>query len=106
MSTLPGESDPANGHSVNVTTLVIAFLTILVTLSLLLILQIRILPRAMLVQNMLWATIFGLSAYILYGLHILPGIVFLQDSLRVWGAAVVVFISMLLPLLWLQLRAE
>lgn len=106
MSTLPGESDPANGHGVNVTTLVIAFLTILVTLSLLLILQIRILPRAMLVQNMLWATIFGLSAYILYGLHILPGIVFLQDSLRVWGAAVVVFISMLLPLLWLQLRAE
>lgn len=106
MSTLPGESAPANGHSVNVTTLVIAFLTILVTLSLLLILQIRILPRAMLVQNMLWATIFGLSAYILYGLHILPGIVFLQDSLRVWGAAVVVFISMLLPLLWLQLRAE
>lgn len=103
---LPGEPNPAEGRGINVTTLVIAFLTILVTLSLLLILQIRILPRAMLVQNMLWATIFGLSAYILYGLHILPGIVFLQDTLRVWGAAVVVFISMLLPLLWLQLRAE
>lgn len=106
MPTLPGESEQANAGDVSMTTLIIAFLTILVTLSLLLILQIRILPRAMLVQNMLWATIFGLSAYILYGLHILPGIVFLQDSLRVWGAAVVVFISMLLPLLWLQLRAE
>lgn len=103
---LPDDADPTTQPGVNITTLVIAFLTILVTLSLLLILQIRILPRAMLLQNMLWATIFGLSAYILYGLHILPGMVFLQDSLRVWGAAVVVFISMLLPLLWLQLRAE
>ncbi|MEZ4731686.1 MAG: glycoside hydrolase family 3 N-terminal domain-containing protein [Caldilineaceae bacterium] len=72
-------------RGVNVVTLVIAFLTILVTLSLLLILQIRILPRTMLVQNMLWATIFGLSAYIFYGLGVLPGITFLQESLRVWG---------------------
>lgn len=102
----PAMSLPDSSRSVNVVTLIIAFLTILVTLSLLLILQIRILPRTMLVQNMLWATIFGLSAYIFYGLGVLPGITFLQNSLRVWGAAVVVFIGMLLPLLWLQLRAE
>lgn len=109
--TAPGDgiavipTDPQR-RGANGITLVIAFLTILVTLSLLLILQIRILPRSMLVQNMLWATIFGLSAYILYGLGMLPGIEFLQTTLRFWGAAVVVFIGMLLPLLWLQLRAE
>lgn len=108
---------PANGDAlvvgvlgqpreVNGVTLIIAFLTILVTLSLLLILQVRILPREMLVQNMLWATISGLSVYILYGLGLLPGLSFLHETLRVWGAAVVVFIGMLLPLLWLQLRAE
>ncbi len=91
---------------VNVGTLVIAFLTILVTLSLLIILQSRILPRSMLMHNMLWATICGLAAYILYGLGLLPGIEFLQATLRFWGAAVVVFIGMLLPLLWLQLRTE
>lgn len=93
-------------RGVNIGTLVIAFLTILVTLSLLIILQSRILPRSMLVHNMLWATIAGLSAYILYGLGLLPGIEFLQTTLRFWGTAVVVFIGMLLPLLWLQLRAE
>ncbi len=87
-------------------TLIIALLTIMVTLSLLLILQIRILPRGMLVYNMLWATIFGLTAYILFALGVLPGTAFLIGTLRIWSAAVVVFIGMLLPLLWLQLRAE
>lgn len=87
-------------------TLIIALLTIMVTLSLLLILQIRILPRSMLVHNMLWATIFGLAAYILFALGVLPGTAFLIGTLRIWSAAVVVFIGMLLPLLWLQLRAE
>jgi hypothetical protein len=87
-------------------TLIIALLTIMVTLSLLLILQIRILPRGMLVHNMLWATICGLVAYILFALGLLPGVDFLLGTLRIWSAAVVVFIGMLLPLLWLQLRAE
>ncbi len=113
--TAPVAANPANTPlatdqmaepSVNPRTLIVAFLTILVTLSFLLILQIHILPRSMLMQNMLWAAIFGLSAYILYGLGILPGVGFLRETLRVWGAAVVVFIGMLLPLLWLQLRAE
>lgn len=102
----PLATDQIGEPSVNPRTLIVAFLTILVTLSFLLILQIHILPRSMLMQNMLWAAIFGLSAYILYGLGILPGVGFLRETLRVWGAAVVVFIGMLLPLLWLQLRAE
>jgi beta-N-acetylhexosaminidase len=103
---IPLATDQLTEASVNPGTLIVAFLTILVTLSFLLILQIHILPRSMLMQNMLWAAIFGLSAYILYGLGILPGVGFLRETLRVWGAAVVVFIGMLLPLLWLQLRAE
>lgn len=101
---LISSTEPPRG--VNIDTLVIAFLTILVTLSLLIILQSRILPRSMLMNNLLWATICGLGAYILYGLGLLPGIEFLQTTLRFWGTAVVVFIGMLLPLLWLQLRAE
>ncbi|MEZ4619726.1 MAG: hypothetical protein R2867_30065 [Caldilineaceae bacterium] len=60
----------------------------------------------MLVNNMLWATICGLVAYILYAMGMLPGVTFLSATLRIWSAAVVVFIGMLLPLLWLQLRAE
>lgn len=97
---------PANQPWANWITLIIALLTILVTLSLLLILQIRIMPRSMLVHNMLWATICGLSAYILFGLGLLPGAGFLRSTLQFWSSAVVVFIGMLLPLLWLQLRAE
>ena len=103
---VPLTTEDTRALGVNLATLAVAFLTILVTLSFLLILQIHILPRTMLMQNMLWAAIFGLSAYILYGLGILPGVSFLQETLRVWAAAVVVFIGMLLPLLWLQLRAE
>lgn len=87
-------------------TLIIAMLTILVTLSFLLILQLHILPRGMLVHNMLWATICGLGAYILFALGLVPGIGFLLNTLRFWSAAVVVFIGMLLPLLWLRLRDE
>ncbi len=91
---------------VNLITLVIALLTIVITLSLLLIVQIWILPRHTLVRSMLWATIFGLSAYILYGMGAIPGANQLRDSLHNLGPVVVVFIAMLLPLLWLQLRTE
>jgi beta-N-acetylhexosaminidase len=91
---------------INAVTLTIALFTIVITLSLLLIAQIQILPRQVLVHNMLWATIFGLAAYILYGLGLLPGATLLQRRLDVLGPAVVVFIAMLLPLLWLQLRTE
>jgi hypothetical protein len=91
---------------VNSFTLLIALLTMVITLSLLLIAQVQILPRQVLVHNMLWAVIFGLAAYILYSLGLIPGIALLKDRLGVLGPAVVVFIAMLLPLLWLQLRTE
>jgi hypothetical protein len=91
---------------VNFFTLTIALATMVITLSLLLIAQVQILRREVLVHNMLWAIIFGLSAYILYSLGLIPGIALLKERLGVLGPAVVVFIAMLLPLLWLQLRTE
>jgi beta-N-acetylhexosaminidase len=91
---------------VNLATLVIALFTILITLSLFLIVQVRVLPRAVLVHNMLWAAIFGLLGYLLYGAGLFPGANWLRANVSVWGTTVVVFIPMLLPLLWLQLRGE
>lgn len=91
---------------VNLATLVIALFTILVTLSLFLIVQVRVLPRAILVQNILWAAIFGLLGYLLYGAGLFPGANWLRASVSVWGTTVVVFVPMLLPLLWLQLRGD
>lgn len=103
----PAAVEPINNtQRVNLITLVIALLTIVITLSLLLIVQIWILPRHTLVRSMLWATIFGLLAYILYGIGAIPGSNQLRDSLHNLGPVVVVFIAMLLPLLWLQLRTE
>ena len=95
-----------DGRRVNLITLAVALLTIIITLSLLLIVQIWILPRHTLVRSMLWATIFGLSAYILYGIGLLPGANVLRNTLHALGPVVIVFIAMLLPLLWLQLRTE
>ena len=91
---------------VNLLTLLIALFTIVVTLSLFLIVQVRVLPRAALVHNMLWAAIFGLLGYLMYGLGLLPGANWLRSNISVWGTTVVVFVPMLLPLLWLQLRGE
>jgi hypothetical protein len=91
---------------VNLATLVIALFTILVTLSLFLIVQVRVLPRTILVHNMLWAAIFGLLGYLLYGAGLFPGANWLRANVSVWGTTVVVFVPMLLPLLWLQLRGE
>lgn len=91
---------------VNLLTLSIALLTLVVVLSLLLIVQIRVLPRPTLVHNMLWATIFGLAGYILYGIGLFPGGAWLRANVGVWGTPVTVLIPMLLPLLWLQLRGD
>lgn len=99
-------ADPTEEAGLNFATLVVALLAMLATLAFLLIVQVRVLPRATLVNNLLWAVNCGLVAYILYGLGLLPGGTWLQNSLRVWGAAVVVFIAMLLPLVWLQLRTS
>ncbi|MFN8495133.1 MAG: glycoside hydrolase family 3 N-terminal domain-containing protein [Caldilineaceae bacterium] len=100
-----GEAE-AQQPRVNLITLFITLVTIMITLSLLLIVQIWVLPRHTLVRSMLWATIFGLSAYILYGLGLIPGANQLRDTLHNLGPVFIVFIAMLLPLLWLQLRSE
>lgn len=103
----PPAADPnAAPNRVNLLTLLIALSTIVLTLSFFLIVQVRVLPRATLVHNMLWAAIFGLIGYILYGLGLFPGADWLRRNVSVWGAAAVVFVPMLLPLLWLQLRGE
>ena len=91
---------------INLASLVIALLTIMIMVSMLLIVQVRIIPRRTLVHSILWAINCGLLAYILYGFGLVPGAEWLQTSLKIWGAAIVVFVAMLLPLLWLQLRPE
>lgn len=90
---------------INLTSFLIALITIAMTLSLLLVVQVRVAPRRTLVHSLLWAVNCGLAAYIVYGLGLLPGGAWLQSSLKVWGAGPVVLIAMLLPLVWLQLRA-
>jgi beta-N-acetylhexosaminidase len=101
-----GGIQPVLPERVNLATLLIALFTIVVTLSLFLIVQVRVLPRAALVHNMLWAAIFGLLGYLLYGLGLFPGANWLRANVSVWGTTVVVFVPMLLPLLWLQLRGD
>jgi beta-N-acetylhexosaminidase len=111
-TTLAGEGDtPTIARSpapdrVNLLTLSIALFTMIIVLSLLLIMQVRVLPRPALVHNMLWATIFGLAGYILYGIGLFPGGTWLRTNVGMLGIPIVVFIPMLLPLLWLQLRGE
>lgn len=102
--TAQGEPVPADEAPLTLISLVVALLTMVTTISLLLVVQVRVLPRQTLVHSMLWAINCGLGAYILYGLGLLPGGSWLQSSLRVWGSGLVVFIAMLLPLVWLQLR--
>ena len=94
------------GRRVNLATLIVALVTMLITMALLLIVQIRILPRTTLVHNMLWAVIVGWIMYILYGVGIIPGADWIYAHLDVWGAGLVAFVGMILPLLWLQLRSN
>jgi beta-N-acetylhexosaminidase len=91
---------------VNVLTLALALITQLVMLGLLLVVLVRVMPRAMLVYRLLWALLVGWVAYIFYGLGLIPGSGWLQMTLYPWGIIPVVFIGMLLPLVWLQLRLE
>jgi hypothetical protein len=81
-------------------------MTQLVMLGLLLVVLVRVMPRAMLVYRLLWALLIGWAAYILYGLGLVPGSTWLQITLYPWGVVPVVFIAMLLSMVWLQLRAE
>jgi beta-N-acetylhexosaminidase len=91
---------------VNLLTLGLALITQLVMLGLLLVVLVRVMPRAMLVYRLLWALLVGWLAYIFYGLGLVPGSTWLQIALYPWGVIPVVFIGMLLPMVWLQLRAE
>ncbi|MBX2996908.1 MAG: hypothetical protein KF893_00245 [Caldilineaceae bacterium] len=91
---------------VNLLTLGLAFMTQLVMLGLLLVVLVRVMPRAMLVYRLLWALLIGWVAYIFYGLGLVPGSTWLQITLYPWGVIPVVFIAMLLSMVWLQLRAE
>ncbi len=101
---VPG--DAPDGKRINLVSLAVALLTMIATSSLLLIVQVRVLSRQSLVHGILWAVNCGLIGYILYGLGLIPGGGWLENSLQVWGSALVVFIAMLLPLVWLQLRTE
>ncbi len=89
---------------VNAMTLLLSLLVMLITLSLLLLAQIRVLPRETLFKSLIWAVLFGLAAYLLYAEGWLPGSTLLAQTLNVFGAPLVVFLAMLLPLFWLQLR--
>lgn len=101
---------PARGEGrttrVNAMTLLLSLLTMLLSLSLLLLAQIRVLPRETLFKSLIWAVIVGLSAYLFYAMGWLPGSTLLAQTLNVFGAPLVVFLAMLLPLFWLQLRGS
>lgn len=91
---------------VTLLTLAVVAITQLVFLALFLVVLVRVMPRQMLVYRLLWATITGWSVYILYGMGLIPGGTWLQLNLYPWGAAGVVFIGMLIPMVWLQLKTE
>ncbi len=106
---VPAEPTPAGPRTVqrvNLATLGVALTTMLVMISLMLVVLLRIMPRQMLMYRMLWATIAGLVAYLLYGLGWLPGIDQLQDALNPWGVAPVVFVAMLITLVGMQIVQE
>ena len=103
---LEGEGRSTGAKRADFGTLAIALATLLITVSLLLIVQVRVLPRTTLVHNMLWATIFGLAGYVLYAIGLFPGGDWLAALPGRVGAAVTVFVPMLLPLLWLQVRSD
>ena len=91
---------------VTLLTLAVVAITQLVVLALFLVVLVRVMPRPMLVYRLLWASITGWGVYILYGVGLIPGGSWLQLNLYPWGAAAVVFIGMLIPLVWLQLKTE
>ncbi len=108
---LPGGSGdqaevPRTVNRVDLTTLAVALSTMMVMVSLMLVVLLRVMPRHMLMFRMLWATIAGLVAYLLYGLGWIPGASQLQAALNPWAVAPVVFVAMLITLVWMQLVQE
>ena len=91
---------------VDVASLAVALVTQLMVLALLLVVLVQVMPRQLLVHRLLWAMIVGWCAYILYGLGAIPGGVWIQVNLYPWDSVPIVVIGMLIPLVWLQFRAE
>ena len=91
---------------VDVSSLTIAMVTQLVVLGLLLVVLVQVMPRQLLVQRLLWAMLVGWGAYILYGVDVIPGGVWIQINLAPWDSVPIVVIGMLIPLIWLQFRTE
>ncbi|MBI1297692.1 hypothetical protein GC175_22380 [bacterium] len=106
VNAVPTVSIARRNARVDLLTLSLAGITQLVMLGLLLVVLVRVMPRAMLVYRLLWALMVGWLAYILYGLGLVPGSTWLQMTLYPWGVIPVVFIGMLLPMVWLQLKAD
>lgn len=101
---IPGDADTESGRQhIDRFTLFISLITILGMASLLIILQERIVPRHLLVRNILWAIVVGLLVYVLYGL-LLP--IELGRLGYPWAPPLAVFVAMLIPLLVLQLRND
>ena len=91
---------------VDIGSLTIAMVTQLVVLGLLLVVLVQVMPRQLLVQRLLWAILVGWGAYILYGVDVIPGGVWIQINLAPWDSVPIVVIGMLIPLIWLQFRTE
>ena len=97
---------PPENVEVDVASLAVAVVTQLMVLALLLVVLVQVMPRQLLVHRLLWAMIVGWCAYILYGLGAIPGGVWIQVNLYPWDSVPIVVIGMLIPLVWLQFRAE
>lgn len=108
----PAAVPPTSGEGslgtveVDVASLTIAMVTQMVVLALLLVVLVQVMPRQLLVQRLLWAMLVGWGAYILYGIDVLPGGVWIQVNLAPWDSVPIVVIGMLIPLVWLQFRRE
>ncbi len=105
-SSSPGAPNGTATRRTTPASFAIALLTIMVTVFVVLILQVRIVTRPMLIHQMLWTIVAGLAAYIIYSIGFLPGATWMQQNLQPVAVAPIVFVAMLLPLLWLQLRGE
>ena len=104
-STPAGEVEP-EAVEIDISSLTIAMVTQLVVLGLLLVVLVQVMPRQLLVQRLLWAMLVGWAAYILYGVDVIPGGVWIQIKLAPWDSVPIVVIGMLIPLVWLQFRTE
>ena len=94
-----------SGRRVNGITLLLSLFTIALTTALFLLLQTRVFSRERFFKGTLWATIAGLLAYIMYGAGVLPWGDLVAERLSIFGAPTIVFLAMLGPLLWLQIRS-